>query len=107
MRLQWLAYRLLFRLLWHPQPGLLLCLLYRRLSEFRSFRLLHRSLPLRLPACWSLPSRGISRLWLHDLLRLRLCTVLYYRLLFRLGLCGVGALGALSAVRCTRTEQDA
>ena len=59
---------------------------YRRLSEFRSFRLLHRSLPLRLPACWSLPSRGISRLWLHDLLRLRLCTVLYYRLLFRLGL---------------------
>ena len=28
-------------------------------------------------------------------------------LLFRLGLCGVGALGALSAVRCTRTEQDA
>jgi len=28
-------------------------------------------------------------------------------LLFRLGLCCVGALGALSAVRCTRTEQDA
>ena len=36
-----------------------------------------------------------------------LCWELPTALLFRLGLCCVGALGALSAVRCTRTAQDA
>lgn len=51
--------------------------------------------------CWELPTV------LQTLVQEGGGALLTPTLLFRLGLCGVGALGALSAVRCTRTEQDA
>ena len=51
--------------------------------------------------CWELPTV------LQTLVQEGGGALLTPTLLFRLGLCCVGALGALSAVRCTRTEQDA
>ena len=51
--------------------------------------------------CWELPTV------LQTLVQEGGGALLTPTLLFRLGLCFVGALGALSAVRCTRTEQDA
>ena len=51
--------------------------------------------------CWELPTV------LQTLVQEGGGALLTPTLLFRLGLCGVGALGALSAVRCTRPEQDA
>ena len=51
--------------------------------------------------CWELPTV------LQTLVQEGGGALLTPMLLFRLGLCCVGALGALSAVRCTRTEQDA
>ena len=51
--------------------------------------------------CWELPTV------LQTLVQEGGGALLSPTLLFRLGLCCVGALGALSAVRCTRTEQDA
>ena len=51
--------------------------------------------------CWELPTV------LQTLVQEGGGALLTPTLLFRLGLCGVGALGALSAVRCTRTEQGA
>ena len=50
--------------------------------------------------CWELPTV------LQTLVQEGGGALLTPTLLFRLGLCCVGALGALSAVRCTRTEQD-
>jgi len=50
--------------------------------------------------CWELPTV------LQTLVQEGGGDLLSPTLLFRLGLCCVGALGALSAVRCTRTEQD-
>ena len=51
--------------------------------------------------CWELPTV------LQTLVQEGGGALLSPTLLFRLGLCCVGALGALSAVRCTRTAQDA
>ena len=51
--------------------------------------------------CWELPTV------LQTLVQEGGGALLTPTLLFRLGLCCVGALGALSAVRCTKTEQDA
>ena len=51
--------------------------------------------------CWELPTV------LQTLVQEGGGALLTPTLLFRLGLCCVGALGALSAVRCTRTAQDA
>ena len=51
--------------------------------------------------CWELPTV------LQTLVQEGGGALLTPTLLFRLGLCCVGALGALSAVRCTRTEQGA
>ena len=51
--------------------------------------------------CWELPTV------LQTLVQEGGGALLTPTLLFRLGLCCVGVLGALSAVRCTRTEQDA
>ena len=51
--------------------------------------------------CWELPTV------LQTLVQEGGGALLSPTLLFRLGLCCVGALGALSAVRCTRTEQGA
>ena len=51
--------------------------------------------------CWELPTV------LQTLVQEGGGALLTPTLLFRLGLCCVGALGALSAVRCTRPEQDA
>ena len=51
--------------------------------------------------CWEMPSV------VQILAENSSAALLTPELLFRLGLCCVGALGALSAVRCTRTEQDA
>ena len=56
---------------------------------------------LCLCLCWELPTV------LQTLVQEGGGALLTPTLLFRLGLCCVGALGALSAVRCTRTEQDA
>ena len=51
--------------------------------------------------CWELPTV------LQTLVQEGGGALLTPTLLFRLGLCCVGALGAFSAVRCTRTAQDA
>ena len=76
------------------------CVLARFMENSSSW---HRVAPtaFALCLCWELPTV------LQTLVQEGGGALLTPTLLFRLGLCCVGVLGALSAVRCTRTEQDA